>query len=606
MSFLSPTALWLLALLGPLLWLWRFQQDRRTIVVPSLAPFRALREQLPKFHMVQINWLLLLQILLLIALIGTLAKPRLHGLFAIRPQQTTAIILDNSASMRAESSNSVAFLRARGQAVRAAKALKNGDRMLVVSTAPPTVMSVQWVTETVAVRRAIQEITPTDMGGDLAGAIQLVQSLAGTSGIDQLVVVTDRLAPETVPEWVHWRSVGQPAPNIALTFVDVAPRLAVGVPLTLQGTVVNYAPMSQRVTVHVSTQDATLARRTVMLEPFARATVLIEPLELVTLQPITIAVAAAHNDLSADDTVVLSPSDIQTIGIHIDVDAEMSRILTRLVTSADGFILSALAQREIPQLRIVQTAPDAIPSLPTLYVHPASRRGLRRVRIVDWDAEHPVTRYLASADQLQLQMYTDTVWPVWAQPVLWGSDGQTSWPLVGVGVRNGMREVVTRLAWDRLNFEDARSVELIILLLNMCQWLVPTNASIHIGTGESFTAPSVAEGRVHVVMPGKHTRTLMHPGGPWSFAETYWAGQYQIATAADQRTFHAYLRDAHESNLQQMSARVPRGIWRAGTREGELPPVVPRPVHRNLLWIAAALFAIEWLLYQRRVRIRSA
>ena len=87
-SFLSPAALWFLLVLGPLVWLWRFTQTRRTIVIPSLAPFRQLREQRPTSQWVPLNLLLMLQTLLLIALVGALAQPRLHGKWWARPHQT--------------------------------------------------------------------------------------------------------------------------------------------------------------------------------------------------------------------------------------------------------------------------------------------------------------------------------------------------------------------------------------------------------------------------------------------------------------------------------------------------------------------------------------
>gem|GEM_PF-3258541 len=609
MSLLAPSALWFLLLLGPLLWLWRFQQTRRTILIPSLAPFRHLREQLPKAQLVRINWLLLVQVLLLLALIGVLARPRLHGLFAVRPRHTIAIILDNSASLQRQTGGASAFLQARGRALQALNHWQPHDRILVVSTTPATLVTSHWVTTAADARAAIYRVQPTDAAGDLAGAVQLAQSLAGESGLDRLVVATDLPPPDhALPSWLEWHQVGRPEPNVTLHDVAVSSRGSAGTPL-ITATVNNFAEVPQTVELLLAGGASKTIQQSLALQPQERKTVVIEPASVDPTHPLTVTIRAPRDALEADNTVILASQEAQTVAVRlVDLAPAVQRFLTRLVQSTPTLTeATATLAEDAPRLDVVAQLSSEPPTAPTLYlIAKSTRTRTQPLRIVDWDTTHPTTRFLTSVDQLPVSAIVPVTWPDWARPVVWGSDGKQSRPLVGVGEQHGFRAVVTALAWDEINVEEPRTVELLVLLLNVCHWLAPTNRYWYVSTGTPFSLPVVPAGEVTVRLPTGAAQTLHHAGGPWEFTETWWAGTYTVSAGALRLSFHAHLTDETEANLLQMAASLPESLVDRPPPVAATTPTQPRPLDRWLLWMGACLFVLEWFVYQRRISVRSA
>lgn len=620
MSFLVPSAFWLLLLVAPLLWLWRFQQARRTVIIPSLAPFRHLREHVPKAHWVRVNLLLLLQLLLLCTLIGALAKPRLHGKFT-RPHRTIIAVLDNSASMRAATGGTTAFQRARAEVLRVAGDLSVHDRLALVATAPPQLVTSPWVSGAAAARAAVSRVQVTDAPGDLAGAIHLAQSLAADQRMHRFIIATDEAAPAgALPPSVEWHAVGRPLPNVALTQFELSGALAANTPLSATVEVINFADVEQTAEVTLMNSTVAVANHRMQLAPFERKSVVLGPFTLQAAESLTATVRASRDALSADNVSTIAHHGSASTPLVLEgITPAFRSVIERLVRNTTTLSLDPNPTSSetgggagATPIRVITGVPGATPQAPTLYLWPIEKRqSLQPVRVVDWDAAHAVTRYLTSVDRVPLMRARDVGWPAWARVVVWGSDGKQSLPLVGVGERAGFREVITAISWDEINFQDPRAVELLVLFLNICEWLAPSNHTLRAATGEALTAPFVPPGEIGVTLPTGEVRHMRHSGGAWEFADTWWAGTYVVASAGGPQTgggrwqFHAALRDERESNVLELSSRLPQGLWSEAATPAPAP-ASPRPMERWLWWAAACLFLAEWMVYQRRVMARSA
>lgn len=193
MTFLAPgTGLLAAAIALPLLLLLYFLKLRRRTVRVSTVMFfdaRTTDDQANvPLRMLRPSILLLLQLLALACLIGALARPVL--LNAGVAGDVIVILIDRSASMNAADSP-VAQTRldeARLRALEVIDRLAPGQQAVVAAFAG-TAEALTGVTSSRALlRRAVEDVTPTDEPGNLASAMELARSLAPRSegAIDEM------------------------------------------------------------------------------------------------------------------------------------------------------------------------------------------------------------------------------------------------------------------------------------------------------------------------------------------------------------------------------------------------------------------------------------
>ncbi|KYF95467.1 hypothetical protein BE20_45405 [Sorangium cellulosum] len=233
LALLSPSGLWLLALLGPLVLLYILKIKRSRRRVPSTwlwaaaqrdlmarAPFRRLLAQLP----------LLLQALALALLALALARP------ASRGRELTgdhvAIILDASASMsaaaRGPSGEATTRIELAKQLARdLLSGLAPGSDALILEAGRDARLVAALDRDLVRLRAAIDPVAARDVEGDLGAAVALaVDRLRQLGGARRIVVITDgnlarpgALRGVSLPLDVI--TVGDPIDNAAIVRVDV-------------------------------------------------------------------------------------------------------------------------------------------------------------------------------------------------------------------------------------------------------------------------------------------------------------------------------------------------------------------------------------------------
>lgn len=196
LSFLAPWAGLIAGLLGlgVLAVLYALRLRRKSLRVGSTMLWAMTAQDLEvnvPWKRPRASWLLLLQLLALLAIAGAIARPVLSsgGQAATR----TLILIDASASMSATDGLSAAGAptgqatrldeaRARAkELVRAARATP-GAQLMVASFAGRAEVRTGWTRDRAALDAAIDAVAPTDQPADLAGAIDLVASLIAQGG----------------------------------------------------------------------------------------------------------------------------------------------------------------------------------------------------------------------------------------------------------------------------------------------------------------------------------------------------------------------------------------------------------------------------------------
>src|SRR3989442_14262493 len=135
MSFLSPLAFALMALVLPLVRLYCLKIRRREWRVPSLLlwdPSLRDREASAFFQRLQRDPLLILQILALLALAIALARPAATVMG--EGARKVVVVLDTSASMKAHDVGPSRFDAARAEAVQLVRRLGEGAEVMIIET----------------------------------------------------------------------------------------------------------------------------------------------------------------------------------------------------------------------------------------------------------------------------------------------------------------------------------------------------------------------------------------------------------------------------------------------------------------------------------------
>jgi hypothetical protein len=228
-SFLSPwSLLWLAPIGGTIVALYLLKLRRRDEIVSSVFLWQAVVQDTQAnapFQKLRRNLLLLLQLLIALFLVSSLARPFLWA--AGLGGRTSAIVLDGSASMKATDAPGGGRF---AEAVRRAKDLvarkAPGDQALVVLAGAKPVVLAPLTGDREKLDRALDAARPADAAGDLREAITLAASLVSPFAGAQVTVVSDgafgRLDEMSLGGVkLQFLPVGKRAENVAVTAFDV-------------------------------------------------------------------------------------------------------------------------------------------------------------------------------------------------------------------------------------------------------------------------------------------------------------------------------------------------------------------------------------------------
>src|SRR5262245_27763085 len=185
MSFLAPAAA-LFALALPVVVIFYLLKRKRVVKLVSSTllwqRFLAETQANAPFQKLKHNWLLLLQILLLLLAVLALARPYLVA--KAKPAKYRVIILDASASMQATDEKPSRFEKARAEALQMVGGLTNlieglsqNDQIVVIQAGANTEVKQSATSEKAALRRALQACAPSDSPTRLAPALKMAESL---------------------------------------------------------------------------------------------------------------------------------------------------------------------------------------------------------------------------------------------------------------------------------------------------------------------------------------------------------------------------------------------------------------------------------------------
>jgi Ca-activated chloride channel family protein len=555
---LSPfqvAAVWM-ALAALALWLYlhhRRPQHRRVSTLRFWASVQPIAQ--PRRRRLREPWALLAQVLFLLLLILALANPRWGVTFEGR---SVAIVLDTSIWSQERPAGAASWIdRERAEAQRFLDSLPSGDRVLLLSAEADAPPILAFTTDRGALRRAIAEARSSSSIADIPRALEMGRAALAGSRRGLLVYVGPgmlderqargldefRMSLETPgsggsqPQFLA-RLVGgeEPIQNRGITRLSLRRDAAQPDLWHLLTQLKNYGDAKGSVVLKLSVNGQPLGQRTISLSPGQ--------------------LANAENEFSWAKGGLLqaeiSPSDALEADDHATVNLPTFRVVhVAVVANGDPFpsdLLAVLSSN--PYLRTdivtpamnVDVSPDvaiyqgsSLPAQPPFnsiwFLSGQASAAARAVRVVGWNSQHPVTRWVRTRDVSVRNPARLDVLPT--DTVLASTEGNPPAPLILAREQNGRKLLIIGFDPHKSNFPLQSAFPL--LMAGGIEWMTHAvdESAESLSTGEldlpgpaiRITAPSGKEvpfarngSDVHLLATETGMYRVLAPSGETSVA----------------------------------------------------------------------------------------
>ena len=609
MSFLSPAAFWFAATLPVVVVFYLLKRKRVVKLVSSTLlwqRFLADAQANAPFQKLRRNWLLILQLALLILAILALSRPFFtgHG----TDSGLRVIILDASASMQSADESPSRFEKARTEALKLVDGLKDQEEMLVLLASANTVVKQSATSSKTDLRRAIASCVVTDSSTRLTEALKLASTLVHDKKNPEIHLFSDGAAGdlsefENKGMSVIYHRVGTRSENLGITTLDIRENPENRQERAIYTSVANYSTNAQQTTLELLFDGQSIDARPLTLQPGETV-----PLVFSAAQQrdgvFTVRIDA-RDDLAADNqassvSLLPQPANVLLVtrgnrflekALHAGANTQVT-IAQSLADSADKYDIVVLddiqpAVWPKPNVLAVHVATDEL--------FPGHWKNIDAPAVVDWKNTHPLLRYI-NLDNVQISSTLGVQPPNWGIPLV---EAQQT-PLVLAGELNHQR--IVWIGFDTLQSTWPLRISFPMFIANAVQWLDPATTKagqlmLHAGEPFRFALAQPATS-AQVTLPGGATENLtLRDQREVLFGDTGKQGIYHLRVGTNDVAFCVNVLDSTESNTK------PREELDFGKFSKVGATALKQASVEMWRWIAAAALAVlsfEWWYYHRR------
>ena len=612
MSLLTPFALLLGLLAVPIILMYMLRLRRQEMLVSSTLLWQQLlrdREANAPWQKLRRNWLLMLQLLILAALVLALTRPFLPVPSLV--SGNVVVLLDASASMQATDVAPNRFEAAKAEVHQLINNLRGSDQMTLIKVGQTASVLAAASSDRSQLRQALDAAQPGPTAADWPAAFALAAGAAQGYEDAQILILSDGNLPEDLPPLpvtAVYQPIGISGENLAIS--ALATRDTPAGP-QLFASVYNAGQTEQSVLLNIRL-DGTLfdSRRLTIVGGETAVSTWDLPAETAVIQA----------NLSDNDNDHL-PLDNTAWAVHDGSGS--NRVL--LITEGNLFleqvysVLPGLEPFKVAPNHPSLTDPDTEPfdlyvfdgaPLPTplpdgnlFIINPQPGSDLYRS---DGPFTNTTTIRLADSPLLQFVDWrtinirqAQAVTAAWGQTLVQAEGG----PLLLTGERDGRR--LALLTFDVRDSDLPLQIAFPVLMANITDWLNP---------GRAFdTAASRQPGEPVTILPGAGTTAVIitkPDGNQWRsdvgetavlFNETNLPGIYQVTLSENGSNrsggqFAVNLFNRAEANITPAPALQLGQTSLTAASEGNIGQ---REFWPWLLGLALLILVIEWWVHHR-------
>ena len=612
MHFLAPLAFAFAATIPVVIVFYLLKRKRVVKLVSSTLlwqKFLAETQASAPFQRLRKNWLLILQIILLIVAVLALTRPYFST--TAKPAQRRVIILDGSASMQATDESPSRFEKARAEALKWVDSLKDTDEMVIVLAGATTEVKQSATSEKAALRRALQSCTCSDGPTRLVPALKMAESLV--RDLDprtgpEIHLFSDGAVPElnefenkALPLVYH--RVGKGVNNLGVTALDVRANPEDARQRAVYTSVANFSPDTQQTDLELLLDDRLLETRPLTI-PAGQTSPQVFLAKQSRDGVFTVRLTS-QDDLAVDNQasiVSLMPRPVKVLLI-----SRGNRLLEKALRAVAKVELASATDLTDPAtgfdfVVLDNVTPTVWPKGNVLAIHVVNTNwfeGVKRLEappIVDWKSAHPLLRYVGFDNVRVLESLTART-PTWAVSLVESPQA----PLILAGDLG--RQRIVWIGFDVLDSEWPWRVSFPIFIANAVEWLDPSSArsgQLLVKAGDPFRLALLEPASTaQLTLPDGATKSLkLDPtANELVFGDTSREGVYRLHLGTNDTVFCVNLLDAAESNIK------PRDELQLG-KYTKVSATTKQRANMELWRTIAALGLLvllaEWWYYHRR------
>lgn len=609
MSFLSPLSL-LFGATIPLVVLFYLLKRRRTRQLVSSTVlwqrFLAENQANAPFQRLRKHWLLILQILLLLLAVLALGRPYFSG--DLSKGRLQVVILDASASMKAEDGAPTRFEAARSQILQLIDGMREQDQMVLIAAGVATEVKQSAVSSKSTLRRMLMSSQPSDGPTRLTDALKLAETLTRESTSYEVHLFSDGVATDLgsfagAGVAINYHRVGSRGSNVGVTGIDVRGHPEDPRQRMVLATVFNSSSNLVQTSAEFSFEGRLLEAKPVSIEPRATASLVFTAAQA---KDGVFTVRLPHaDDLKADNeasVVSLLPKPVKVVLVTAGnafleralrstpgVELAVVPVLGEGGASADVVVLDRITPTPWPETRVLAIRASA----PGWFTNAVETDA---AAVVDWRASHPLLRSVA-VETLQVAKALEVQAPSWASSLI---DAART-PLVFSGEFEKRR--VIWVGFDLYQSTWPLRVSFPIFISNAIEWLGASEReefALTAHTGDTMrlqAPPGVSE--FEIVNPDGVKRVWKLETGRREllFGDTGRAGVYRCRAGTNDWVFSVNLASSEESDLW------PREALSLGKHAATPQTAVRRADLEGWRFLAATGLVVllwEWWYYHRR------
>ena len=611
MSFLAPLAFAFAATIPVVIVFYLLKRKRIVKLISSTVLWQrylAETQASAPFQRLRHNWLLILQILLLILAVLALA----HPIFSKKQVagQFLVVILDASASMQSIDVSPSRFASACAEALKVVDSMQGTDQMVVLQASANAQVLQSPTSSKASLRRAIQNCRVTDGPTRLSEALKLAETLTRDQPYPEIHLFSDGAAVglsefETKGLPLIYHQLGKQGNNQGIVSLDVRAHPEEPNRRALYANIANNSTNMQTAILELSFNQQVIETRPVKLKPRETTPQLFSASQ--THDGIFTLKLKVDDDLQVDNEASILSNLPQPVKVAMFTTG--NRFLEKAIRAASNVELTLIPDRSatLQTFDIVvldDVVPATWPQTSVLAIHVANTNWfdgwttLNAPPIVAWKNNHPLLRFV-NLDDIQVAESIGVRSNSWAIPLIETSHA----PLVLAGeLRN------QRIIWIGFNVLQSTwplRISFPIFIANAIEWLNPSAASISqytVRAGDPFRmafSNVMTNQQAIMRLPGGTQRTLRLDSEirELVFGDTSQKGIYELQIGDQRMPFCVNILDPIESDT------TPRAQLTYG-KYGKVQKTEMRRANSEIWrWFAMAALIVmlfEWWYYHRR------
>lgn len=645
MGFINLLAFGYLSLISLVVLIYFFSKKKNVIEVPSIIPWKVLKEDVVRSRLFKVDFLFLLQILLILLLIFFLTRPYIKSSIINISGKNVILIIDSSASMQTSEDDGSRFDQAKSQALKMVSKMNPWDKMMVISVNSSSKIVSEFTGDKHKLNEAISKLRPKDTGTNLEEGVSLGVSLLKNVERGEMYVLTDQ-SPSSISltklkaENINFIRYGKNFANVAITSLDIYQDMFKDyTEREAYVTIKNYSDDNKNVILNVFLNDQNIEEKEIELKGGEQRTLKVKNF---TTSGILKAEIQTDDFLSVDNTAYAIINEINPINILlVSNDNKLQSELEKIQNSTHRINLTKLNSSEYTPESIKnydvaifhKFVPDTNPDINSLYIFPSTntvytqtkdaeedrrfsnllvpkQRLVKNVKILDWDNTHPTMKYLDNLDELSIESSLEMEPPDWSTPLMKIAGNLGDAPIAFAGKYAGKRIMVLGFDISDFDFSKSDNLQLLIMTLNIIQWLNPYEIEGHnkILTGGQYIPNYNVRGSIEILNPkGEIFKYNLKDDieDHFVFNNIEYVGEYKISGTDTEGRFVANLFDEKESKIEPDSTddeglefERKEAITSIEDKKNEFS--------KYLLLLVPFILLLEWLLYYRKVKAGTA